>query len=177
MRLTVVVIILSSLLSGCGLLRGGAVATNAPTAMTVSSTAFVGNVLPQRYTCRGVKITSPPLTWAGAPAGTKSFALVVDDASAPITPYIYWIVFDISQATSSIPQGQIPSGAREAMGSSGVASYDPPCPSGRSHSYRFTVYALNTTLDLPAGTSLSKVTQEIAAATIGRGRLAVRANS
>jgi hypothetical protein len=176
-RLTLVVVILCSLLSGCGLLRGGGVDTDAPAVMTVSSSAFVGNVMPERYTCHGTKITSPAITWAGAPAATKSFALVVDDASAPITPYIYWIVFDINPATSSIPQGGVPSGAREAVGSSGVAAYNPPCPSGRSHSFRFTVYALNKTLDLPAGTSLNAAAQAIAAAAIGRGRKTVTVNS
>jgi Raf kinase inhibitor-like YbhB/YbcL family protein len=172
-RLTLVVVIVSSLLSGCGLLRGSTVVANAPAVMTVSSSAFVGNVLPQRYTCHGTKVTSPPLTWAGAPSATRSFALIVDDSSAPISPYIYWIVFDINQATSSIPQGQLPSGAREAQGSDGVAAYNPPCPSG-SHSYRFTVYALNKSLDLPAGTSLNKAVAAIAAATIGRGRIPVK---
>jgi phosphatidylethanolamine-binding protein (PEBP) family uncharacterized protein len=70
----------------------------------------------------------------------------------------------------------MPSGAREGLGSSGVAAYDPPCPSGQSHSYRFTVYALNKTLNLPAGTSLNTATQAVAAATIGRGRYTVRAD-
>ena len=56
--------------------------------MSVGSEAFSQNVLPQRYTCRGGDVT-PPLDWSGAPAGTKSIAIVVDDSSAPITPFIY----------------------------------------------------------------------------------------
>jgi Raf kinase inhibitor-like YbhB/YbcL family protein len=175
-RLTLVVVLVCSLLSGCGLLRGSAVVANAPAVMTVNSSAFTSKVLPARYTCYTSKVTSPPITWAGAPASTRSLALVVDDASAPISPYIYWIVFDISPDTASIPQGALPSGARVAINSAGTAAYDAPCPSGAPHTYRFTVYALNKKLDLPSGTSLSKAVTAIAAATIGRGRYTIKAN-
>jgi Raf kinase inhibitor-like YbhB/YbcL family protein len=171
-----VVVIASSVLTGCGVLRGSTVVAGAPTAMTVSSTAVTQGTLPQQYTCYTSKVTTPPLTWSGSPSAVKSFAIVVDDSSAPITPYVYWLVFDISSATSSIPQGQLPPGALQAQNSAGRAEYNPPCPSGHSHSYRFTVYALNKMLDLPAGTSLKTVWSAIAAATIGRGRIPVKAN-
>jgi Raf kinase inhibitor-like YbhB/YbcL family protein len=163
-------------LTGCGLFGSG-ITLSAPSAMTVSSGAFVQNTLPARYTCAGGAPLSPPLDWAGAPAGTKSFALVVDDSAAPITPYVYWIVFDINPATTAILEGQLPPGAREARNSAGHASYDPPCPGPRGHAYRFTVYALNTVLNLPNGTSLSSAWTEIAAATIGRGRMSPLAAS
>jgi phosphatidylethanolamine-binding protein (PEBP) family uncharacterized protein len=55
-------------------------------------------------------------------------------------------------------------------------AYDPPCPSGHGHSYRFTIYALRTTLNLPNGTPLQTVLMAIAAATIGRGRIVVTAH-
>jgi hypothetical protein len=140
--------------------------------MTVSESAFTHGRLPVQYTCGGKKPSSPPLTWAGAPAGTKSIAIVVDDSDAPITPYVYWVAFDIGPGTSAILEGQLPPGAREARGSAGYDHYDPPCPGPGGHTYRFTVYALNTVLDLPNGTSLESAWQAIAAATIGRGRLA-----
>jgi Raf kinase inhibitor-like YbhB/YbcL family protein len=173
-RLTLVVVLVCSLLSGCGLLRGSNVTANAPAVMTLDSSAFTGSVLPAMYTCYTSKVTSPPLTWAGAPTSTRSIAVVVDDASAPISPYIYWIVFDISPDTTSIPQGSLPSGAEVAQNSAGTAGYDAPCPGG-AHGYRFTVYALNKVLDLPSGTTLSKAWQAIAAATIGRGRFTAKA--
>ena len=175
MRLTLVVLLVCSLLSGCGLLRGSTVVANAPTAMTINSSAFAGNVLSARYTCYTSKVTSPPLTWAGAPADTKSIAIVVDDASAPISPSIYWLVFDISPDTTSIPEGSLPSDARVALNSAGTATYEAPCPSGGQHSYRFTVYALNKTLNLPAGTALDTAWQAISNAAIGRGRYTVKA--
>ena len=143
--------------------------------MSVSSEAFTQNVLPQRYTCHGDQV-NPPLDWSGAPADTKSLALVVDDSSAPITPYIYWLVFDIQPGTTDIQEGGLPTGARQALNSADTATYDAPCPSGHSHSYRFTVYALNRDLTLPNGAPLLEVWTAIANATIGRGRIVVTGN-
>jgi Raf kinase inhibitor-like YbhB/YbcL family protein len=163
-------------LAGCGLFSSGVTVT-APSVMTVSEGAFEHGILPDRFTCSATQPVSPPLTWAGAPAGTKSIALVVDDADAPITPYVYWIAFDIGPGTSALLEGQLPPGALQARGSAGYDSYDPPCPGPGGHGYRFTVYALNTVLRLPNGTSLQSAWQAIAAATIARGRLPVNASS
>lgn len=163
-------------LAGCGLF-GSKITIASPSVMTVSSGAFEQGVMPQRYTCAGPRVLNPPLGWAGAPSGTKSIALVVDDSNAPITPFVYWVVFNIRPATSAILEGQVPPGAREAQNSADRAAYDPPCPGSRSHSYRFTVYALNTVLNLPDGTSLESAWRAIAAAAIGRGRLTVSATS
>jgi Raf kinase inhibitor-like YbhB/YbcL family protein len=163
------------LVSGCGLLGSGKeIAT--PSVMAVSSAAFPRDVMPVEFTC-GQRAPSPPLSWAGQPPGTKSLALVVDDSSAPITPYVYWIVFDINPSTSYILQGQLPQGARQARNSAGSVGYLPPCPGSTTHTYRFTVYALNTTLNLPDGTSLQSAWQAIAAAAIGRGRYTASAIS
>jgi Raf kinase inhibitor-like YbhB/YbcL family protein len=157
-------------LAGCG--TAGYGAPVAPTSMPVKSEAFISGTLAQRYTCRGAKI-NPPLNWSGAPAGTKSLALIVDDSSAPITPFIYWLVFDINPGATDIQEGSLPTGARQAMNSAHTSTYDPPCPSSGRHSYRFTVYALSKTLALPNGAPLQSVWRAIAAATIGRGRIVV----
>jgi len=163
-------------LAGCGLFSSGVTVT-APSIMTVTESAFVHDTMPARFTCAGKPAATPPLTWSGAPTGTRSIALVVDDSDAPITPYVYWVVFDIGPGTSALLEGQLPPGARQARGTAGYDRYDPPCPGPGGHSYRFTVYALNTVLNLPNGASLQSAWQAIAAATIGRGRLPVRAAS
>jgi len=160
-------------LAGCG--NAGTGAPVAPRTMSVTSAAFTQNVLPLRFTCRGARI-NPPIDWSGAPSGTKSFALVVDDSSAPITPFIYWLVFHIGPGTTDIQEGVLPTGARQALNSQGTQAYDAPCPGAHAHSYRFTVYALNTQINLPAGASLEAVWTAIAAATIGRGRIVVTGN-
>ena len=160
-------------LAGCG--QAGQGAPVAPRTMSVSSEAFGQNILPQTYTCHGDRV-SPPLDWSGAPEETKSLALVVDDSSAPITPYIYWLVFDIQPGTTDIQEGALPAGARQARNSMGTMKYDAPCPNGHSHSYRFTVYALNRQLTLPNGAPLLAVWTQIGNATIGRGRIVVTGN-
>jgi Raf kinase inhibitor-like YbhB/YbcL family protein len=163
-------------LAGCGLFSSG-IAPIAPSVMTVAGDAFVHGTMPERFTCAGPHPLSPPVSWADAPAGTKSIALVVDDSDAPITPYVYWVVFDIGPGTSALLEGQLPPGVHTARGTAGYDRYDPPCPGSGRHSYRFTVYALNTVPKLPNGTSLLSAWEAIAAATIGRGRLPVNATS
>jgi Raf kinase inhibitor-like YbhB/YbcL family protein len=156
---------------GCGLV--GAPATlsgDAPDKITVTSPVLIKGAIPARYTCYGAGL-SPPLHWSGAPPGTKTLALVVDDSDAPITPYIYWIVFDINPTTTDIQAGQLPPGARQAQNSAGHAAYDPLCPQNREHAYRFTVYALRAVLSLPDGTGLTPAVTAIARTTIARGRL------
>ena len=162
-------------MAGCGTAgSGGAVA---PAPMSVSSGAFIQGALAAPYTCYGAKI-NPPLNWSGAPPGTKSLALIVDDSSAPITPFIYWLVFDIGPGATDIQEGsKLPPGARQAQNSQGTATYDAPCPKGRPHAYRFTVYALRTVLKQANGAPLASVLSSIEAATIGRGRIVVTGSS
>src|SRR5204863_9893954 len=52
-------------------------------ALVIESSAFAhGAEIPSRYTCEGLDV-SPPLSWTGAPAETKSFLLLVEDPDAP----------------------------------------------------------------------------------------------
>jgi phosphatidylethanolamine-binding protein (PEBP) family uncharacterized protein len=53
------------------------------TTLTLTSTAFEQDgQIPSKYTCEGEDL-SPALSWTGAPAGTRSFAMIVDDPDAP----------------------------------------------------------------------------------------------
>ncbi len=163
--------------SGCGLF-GSAAEIATPSVMTISSGELTGGDKPVRFTCGTPHPRTPPLGWSGWPQGTtKSIALVIDDSNAPITPYVYWIVFNISPATSDILEGQLPPDARQARNSAGTAGYEPPCPGPAGHTYRFTVYALKSVIDLPDGAPLQSAWRAIAAAAIGRGRMTVTAKS
>jgi Raf kinase inhibitor-like YbhB/YbcL family protein len=170
------------LLAACGLLGGPQqLRQDAPEVMTVTSPAFGQGIIPGEYTCHG-RGRPPPIYWSGAPQGTKSLALVVDDADAPITPYIYWIVLDISPATTDIQAGLLPPGARQADNSRGFPGYDAPCPIHGSHKYRFTIYALSSAyvmrsaLRLGNGASAKAAWTAIARSAIARGRLTATAN-
>jgi Raf kinase inhibitor-like YbhB/YbcL family protein len=182
----------SLLASGCGLLgRPQPLSADAPLDMSVTSPEFTGGVIPAQFTCYGSG-QSPPIFWSGAPPGTKSVALIIDDQLAPISPRVYWIVFDIAADTTDLQIGPaatgvggshaaaastLPPGARVAVNSSGVAGYTPPCPAGASHGYRVSVYALNTFFgsSLPNNAHLLQAWSTIAAHVIGRGTLAVKA--
>ena len=165
-----------ALISGCGLIGGPkTVPADVPNRITVTSPGVTPQgVMGLAYTCHGAG-RYPGIHWSGAPAGTKSLAVVMDDAAAPITPFIYWIVFNIGPQTTNIQAGQIPAGARQARNSKGSLGYDPPCPVNRAHSYRFTVYALGSKLKLPTGASVKPAWSAIAQAAIERGRLTVSA--
>ena len=165
------------MLSGCGLLSGPkTLQQDDPQIMTVTSPEFgPGLPIPHQYTCFGRHPQTPPLSWSGAPPGTKALALVMDDSGAPITPYIYWIVFNISPETPDIQPGRLPPGALQAENSKGTLGYRIPCP-GRNHQYRFNVYALNAQLRLPNGASLVAAWTAIAAHAIARGRLQAPVN-
>ncbi len=157
--------------SGCGLIGGpSTVLVAVPDNITVTSPDFNGKQMGPAFSCRGAG-RHPAIHWSGAPAGTKSLALVMDDSAAPITPYIYWIVFDIGPQSSDIPAGELPPGARRADNSKGTIGYDPPCPVNPGHFYRFTVYALDRKLSLPGGSSAKTAWTAIAGAAIARGRL------
>ena len=156
--------------SGCGLIGGGTTPAAVPDQMTVTSPDFGQGASGAAFSCHGPG-RHPVIYWSGAPRGTQAFALVMDDAAAPITPYIYWIVFNIGPQSSDIPPGRLPQGAEQAGNSKGTVGYDPPCPVNRGHDYRFTVYALDRRLDLPAKASAKTAWSAIAAAAIAGGRL------
>jgi Raf kinase inhibitor-like YbhB/YbcL family protein len=167
----------SLLLGGCGLLgKPKPLVADAPQTMSINSPVFTNGVIPAQFTCYGAHV-SPPIYWSTAPQGTKSLALVVDDAGTPISPRIYWFVFDISPATTDLQLGSLPPHARVADNSAGNASYQAPCPRGKPHNYRFTVYALNTSFGnlLPPSPRLLQALTTIAPHVTARGTLTARA--
>jgi Raf kinase inhibitor-like YbhB/YbcL family protein len=167
----------SLVLGGCGLLgKPKALVADAPLTMSINSPDFSNNVIPARFTCYGAHL-SPPIFWSAPPPGTKSLALVVDDSDTPISPRVYWFVFDISPATTDLQVGSLPPHARVADNSSGKPDYDAPCPRGGAHDYRFTVYALNTFFGttLPANPRLLQALTTIAPYVTARGTMTYRA--
>ena len=89
-------------------------------ALTLSSSAFkAGAEIPKQHTCDGANL-SPPLRWSDVPAGTKSFALIVDDSDAPVGTWVHWVLYDLPADTSELPQGvpvneTLPNGAKQGL--------------------------------------------------------------
>lgn len=130
-----------------------AVQTKAPSnGMTITSPAFaVNQEIPRKYGCSGTN-TSPPLSFAGAPAGAKSLALIVEDPDAPGGLFTHWVVWNIPTTTTTVAEGQPPAGGTEGKSSYGKAGWGPPCPPDGGHRYIFDLFAIDAELTLPPST-------------------------
>jgi len=88
--------------------------------MTLSSSAFpAGAAIPKSHTCDGGDV-SPPLAWSGAPAGTRSFAVVVDDPDA--SGFTHWLLFNLPASTASLARRSSSSSARASPAPSWLVS-------------------------------------------------------
>lgn len=132
-------------------------------ALEFSSSAFKdGADIPATYTCDGEDI-SPPLVWSGAPAGTKSFALIVDDPDAPDPKaprgvWVHWIVYNLPADVAQLREGvtSFPAGVKLGVNDFKQTAYGGPCPPIGKHRYFFKLYALDALLpDLGKGTKAS----------------------
>jgi Raf kinase inhibitor-like YbhB/YbcL family protein len=123
----------------------------------LSSASFTGDsAIPQKYTCDGSSI-SPQLQWSGAPANTKSFALIMDDPDAPAGTFTHWVAFDIPANQTQIAEGAKNVG-KSGKNSAGQDGYTGPCPPSGTHRYYFTLYALDVaSLGLNEGASRAQV--------------------
>lgn len=126
-------------------------------ALTLQTKAFPeGGEIPSKYTCTGEDV-SPDLAWSGAPQGTKSFALIVEDPDAPSGTFTHWIVYDLPGSAHQLPENvakadDLSGGGRQGRNDFRRSGYGGPCPPpGKPHRYFFKLYALNTTLNLRAG--------------------------
>ena len=117
-----------------------------------------GQAIPVQYTCTGQNV-NPPITIFNTPQDTQSLTLIVHDPDAPGGDYLHWLMWDIPPNTESIPVNSVPIGAVQGTNDSGETGYDGPCPPAGSgpHKYIFDFYALDTTLDLPAGAKIDAV--------------------
>jgi Raf kinase inhibitor-like YbhB/YbcL family protein len=148
-----------------------------PMTLELSSSAFKeGETIPRQYTRDGDD-TSPPLRWADPPEGTKSFALICDDPDAPSGTFTHWVLFNLPPDTrelkAAIPTREtLDSGAKQGKNDFGKIGYGGPAPpKGKPHHYYFKLYALDTTLDLPAGASKEKVPAAMKGHVLAEGRL------
>lgn len=145
--------------------------------INVTSHAFrEGGEIPAKYTCQGQDV-SPELAWSRPPAGTRSLVLIMDDPDAPGGGFTHWVLFNIPAMSTTlreaVPQSpELPDGSRQARNDFGQTGYGGPCPPpGRPHHYRFTIYALDTSLELAAGASAKQVAISMGGHVLAQGRL------
>jgi len=158
--------------------KTSAMATSTRSTLALTSTAFSPNTsIPSQYTCDGAQ-TSPPLSIAGAPQGTQSYALIVEDPDVPkqLMPagvFVHWVLFNIPASITEITEGaQV--GTPGANGA-GKNAYTGPCPPAQyepsEHRYIFSLYALDRSLSLKAGASKDDVVKAMQGHILGQTQL------
>ena len=148
----------------------------APATLMVESPAFKdGGTIPKDYTGdTGARNISPALTWSGAPASTREFALILDDPDANFGgrgPFVHWVLYKVPGTAKGLPEA-VPMGATINVaglqgainGLSGFNAFarpgapplepgyrGPAPPPGAPHHYHFKVYALSEALNVQPG--------------------------
>lgn len=167
-------ILLLLTLQSCGMANTGSSATDAPATRPVSESSSTsqspiaptptivpfrltsasfrdGQPIPVQSTCDGDD-SSPALSWSGTPAKTRSLVLLLRDPDA--NNYSHWVVYNLPPTTTSLEADQARDQQLLAGGSQGKNDnrqfgYGGPCPpKGKPHRYVFTLYALDTVLNL-----------------------------
>jgi Raf kinase inhibitor-like YbhB/YbcL family protein len=97
---------------------------------------------------------SPELKWTKAWPWTRSYAVVAYDVTANFT---HWGIYNIPPDVTELPEnaGVATNAYPQITDDAGNVGYAGPCPppdivTNGIHRYLFTVYALDTRLDLPA---------------------------
>jgi Raf kinase inhibitor-like YbhB/YbcL family protein len=125
-----------------------------PMSLEITSTAFEHNgPIPKRFTCDADDV-SPPLSWAGVPAGAESLALIVDDPdapdpAAPRMTWVHWVLYDLPADGGGLPEGAataLPAATGEGLNDWKRTGYGGPCPPIGRHRYVFKLYALDAKL-------------------------------
>jgi hypothetical protein len=135
----------------------------APTMQLMSKAFTEGQTIPKQFTGDG-RDASPPLHWSGAPAGTKSIALICDDPDAPrAEPWVHWVLYDLPADTRELAEGvpangSLSLGGKQGQNDFGITGYGGPAPPpGKLHRYFFKLYALDASLNLKEGATKQQV--------------------
>jgi len=102
----------------------------------------------------------PALSINGIPEGTKSLALIMDDPDAMDAVgkvWVHWVVWNIDPTKPFITGNPRESGFVEGMTDFGEVGYGGPAPPDKRHTYIFKLYALDSKLDLPEGSTKSEL--------------------
>jgi Raf kinase inhibitor-like YbhB/YbcL family protein len=144
--------------------------------LRIESAAFEnGKPIPPAFTADG-KDVSPPLSWSGTPAGTKSLALICEDPDAPRGIWVHWVLYDLPPSLASLPEAIPPretlsDGARHGRNDFGRWGYGGPAPPSGTHRYFFRLYALDRSLPLPSGASRQEVLRAMEGHVLADGEL------
>lgn len=142
----------------------------------IKSTAFEeGGMIPKKYTCDGRDV-SPPLAWNSVPEGTKSLALICDDPDAVMRTWVHWVLFNIPADTRELsenipPQKTLTDGAKQGINDFRKIGYGGPCPPGGTHRYYLKLYALDTEINLEAGSTKEQLMRAMEGHILAEGKI------
>lgn len=143
---------------------GGAASPTTVTTLRLTSPAFRdGQPIPTEYTCVGDDV-SPPLMWAGVPAGTAELALVVRDPDAD--GFVHWVIAGLPSDAGGLARGDPPSQAVEQLNDFGRLGWSGPCPPSGTHNYDFRIYALAEPSGIAAGADGVQAAEQLESATV-----------
>lgn len=140
-----------------------------------------GRPMPRRHSAYGEDV-SPAIEWSGAPEGTQSFVVLMEDPDAKRQkPFVHWVAYDIPAESDSLPMA-IPGAPRleapvagmlQGKNGRGTVGYFGPRPpvGDPPHHYHFQVFALDRTLGLEPGASREEVVRAMAGRVLARGEL------
>ncbi|MFC7019068.1 MULTISPECIES: YbhB/YbcL family Raf kinase inhibitor-like protein [Haloarcula] len=142
--------------------------------LRLTSPAFDdGERIPEKYGYTAEN-TNPPLDVGGVPGEAVSLVIIVDDPDAKEPAgkvWDHWVVWNVPAERTHVPEDWSPDEAVEGQNDYGEVGWGGPNPPDREHTYRFIVYALDTTLDLPAGASKDDVYDAASGHTLAKGEL------
>jgi Raf kinase inhibitor-like YbhB/YbcL family protein len=145
--------------AGGGQGRGGAGRGPQTPPIIMTSTAWEdGGVIPDKYTqAAGATAPSPALSWSQVPPGTQSFAIIMNDPEPAIPAksskgdVTHWLIWNIPGTSTGLPEGvangDLPDGSKQ-QSLRGQGYMGPGAPPGPYHHYTFTLYALDTKVDV-----------------------------
>jgi len=149
-----------------------------PSKFKLTSSAYTeGSMIPTQYSCADPNAASPALSWSNPPAAAQSFAVIFHDTDAApmkgVMDVTHWIFWGIPASATSVPAGVKPDtsdGMVQGVNIRKVNGYQPPCPppGATPHHYIFEIYALDTTLDLAAGSSRADLLKAMDGHVVGK---------
>ncbi|MFB6308117.1 MAG: YbhB/YbcL family Raf kinase inhibitor-like protein [Haloarculaceae archaeon] len=142
--------------------------------VTLTSPAFAdGEPIPEKYGYTEDNV-NPPLRIDEVPDSAASLLLIVDDPDAREPAgkvWDHWLVWNIPADIGEVPEGWSPDDAVEGQNDYGENGYGGPNPPDREHTYRFLLYALDTTLDLHHGAGKEEAYDAAEGHVVGKARL------
>lgn len=137
-------------------------------AFSLKSSAFKnGDEIPVQFTADGDDV-SPPLSWSGHPPNTISFALVVKDRNVKDKDKgIQWTLWNIPATTRALRRGvpnnpDLQDGSCQGRNDFQKTGYSGPrLAQVTEHHYEFTLYALDSKLNLKAGSTCAELTVDM----------------